>query len=279
MLSIVTVTYNDPSGLARTVDSLRGLEVTEWQHVIVDSSPEANAAVLASLPPTWPLVHVCTPPRGIYAAMNEGIRASGGDVIWFLNGGDGLYSEEALSSALGLLSSGDGVDLVLNGVWPTLNGERLEECVLPGGHGRRVDDIRDALIGVNGWPHQGMLYRRDVFDRVGMYSEDYRIMADYEHHWRCMLGGIRGVSTELVIADYDNDGFSERNYLIWRREMSRLNVWLIPRLPPSLLLSHLRVDLGYSTVRTIRVAGRSVPLVRDVLRPIWRRIVPHLMPA
>src|SRR5919108_5613652 len=103
-LSVVTITYRDPAGLASTSESLLPLLRADnswtWEHVVVDSSPEENRAVLEGLPPDWPLLHVVTPARGIYPAMNEGIQCASGRYLWFLNGRDRLHDADALERLL-----------------------------------------------------------------------------------------------------------------------------------------------------------------------------------
>jgi glycosyltransferase involved in cell wall biosynthesis len=265
MLSVITITYADPIGLASTVDSLRTLARGDWEHIVVDSSPEGNRDVISGLPIDWPLVHVVAPPRGIYAAMNSGIAAAHGDVLWFLNGGDRLADAESLKRARELLDQDPGVDILACGVWLTRRGKRLA-----GPRGVCVPES-DFTKGKN--PHQGMLYRKRVFDVVGLYDDTYRIFGDYAHHWRCVLGGVRSKTSDLMIADFDIDGINATGHAIWKLEMARFNTWLKPRISPDRYREHLQLMRWWSARRIVGQVGSRVPRLRALLRPAWRFVL------
>jgi hypothetical protein len=265
MLSVITITYADPSGLASTVDSLRTLPRGDWEHIIVDSSPELNRDVIDGLPSDWPLVHVPASPRGIYAAMNCGIAAAHGDVLWFLNGGDRLSDPTSVMRARELLDQDLTVDILACGVWRTRGGKRLA-----GERGVRAPDT-DFTKGTN--PHQGMLYRKSVFDDVGVYEESYRIIGDYEHHWRCLLGGVRAKAADVMIADFDIDGINSTGHDVWKREIRRLTAWLQPQIAPERYREHLQRVRWWTALRIMHRVGDRVPRLRAALRPAWRFVL------
>ena len=108
-LSIITINYNNAAGLRRTLDSVAAqrLDVSttnkvplEVEHIVVDgNSTDESVAVIrdyeqqlssSSISLTW----VSEPDKGIYNAMNKGIRLASGDYIQILNSGDILASED-----------------------------------------------------------------------------------------------------------------------------------------------------------------------------------------
>lgn len=272
MLSVITITYRDAPGLAATLDSLRGLTGLPFEHLVIDSSPDENASVLGALPASWPLRHVVTAPRGIYAALNEGVRQAKGDVLWFLNGGDRLLSPEALIEAYEELQASPTLDVLVNGVWPARHGVRLPSSVVPGGFHRSATTLQDALIGRCGLTHQGMLYRRRAFDAAGPYSEAYRIVGDYEHHWRMAIAGLNGRLSNRILAEFDMSGASNARYRVWTREMDALNRWLKPQLDPAVYAEHRRLDRRWRLIHGMGLLGARLPRVRKLLGPAWRTV-------
>ena len=94
LISVVTVVFNDPQGLARTLRSVqphldRGQDQVE--HWVVDGS--TNGDVRAALARHGdPRVHALhEPDDGLFDAMNKGLRLATGDWVLFVNAGDLLH--------------------------------------------------------------------------------------------------------------------------------------------------------------------------------------------
>jgi len=204
-LSIVSITYSDPAGLAATVNSLqpvfRTLGPNEWQHIVVDSSPAMNRALLDGLPAGWPLVHVEQPRQGIYAGFNAALARARGTYVWFLNGGDGLRDLAALAKALRILDAEGGPDIVCGGIYRCRGGTALYPSW----------PRRGFLANILGRPwlcHQAMILRRDALALVGPFRTDYGATGDYEYHIQCYLAGLRARFIADILADYDTSGVS-----------------------------------------------------------------------
>lgn len=92
-LSIVTITYNNLSGLHKTFDSLSSWlserDNNHWfEWIVIDGGSKDGSVEFLNrhnqLIDCW----VSEPDKGVYNAMNKGIKASKGDYLWFLNAGD-----------------------------------------------------------------------------------------------------------------------------------------------------------------------------------------------
>jgi glycosyltransferase involved in cell wall biosynthesis len=201
ILSIVTITYRDPEGLALTISSLRQLlgAPCSWEHIVVDSSPELNTNTLSTWGLEGHLVHVIQPPNGIYSAMNEGIRRSAGEIIWFLNSGDLLKSTQSLLSAIGTMRISPN-PLLLAGAELMKDGIRLYDQVPSSGS--------RPILGINRICHQAMLFRKDLFAKLGFFSENFRLASDYEFHLRARHADVHSTLLHEVIVRYDMDGQS-----------------------------------------------------------------------
>ncbi|QIK65372.1 glycosyltransferase [Nocardioides sp. HDW12B] len=87
LLTVVTVVFNDPVGLRRTLASVRPhLDLAE--HWVIDGSTtdDVRQVVAAEADPR---VHLLSEPDdGLYDAMNKGLDRATGDFVMFLNAGD-----------------------------------------------------------------------------------------------------------------------------------------------------------------------------------------------
>lgn len=201
MLTIITATYRDPSGLARTRKSLEMLHSLpiQWEWIVVDSSSSES---LSALEGAKNLVHLEQDPKGIYAAQNAGLNHAKGDLVWFLNGGDTLKNAENLASVIILLEREPHCEFAIAGADLFREGkfqyrQYPQSGILP-------------MLGINRVCHQAVIYRRSLFLELGNFSEDLRIAADYELHLKAFARGVRSVSTPAVIVEYDMGGQSSQ---------------------------------------------------------------------
>jgi len=113
-LSVITITYNEPEALQRTLRSLVPLAASplSWELVIVDSSTALNREIIGAFP-MLPVNHVSQEPKGIYPAMNAGLALARGEIVWFLNGGDELLHANVLKSAVDTLGENSNSVMLL----------------------------------------------------------------------------------------------------------------------------------------------------------------------
>ncbi len=109
LISIVTVTFNNLPGLRETLDSIVSqnvchAELLEW--IVIDGgSTDGTLHFLENLNLDFPVSFKSERDKGIFDAMNKGIRFSSGKYLYFLNSGDKLASESVLAKLIIHLSS------------------------------------------------------------------------------------------------------------------------------------------------------------------------------
>ena len=109
LISIITVNYNDSSGLLKTIKSVIGQKFSDFEYIIIDGgSVDGSKDVI--LKHQEHFSHwVSEEDRGIYHAMNKGIKAARGEYLLFLNSGDYLHSEVVLQRVSSQLNGGQGI--------------------------------------------------------------------------------------------------------------------------------------------------------------------------
>jgi glycosyltransferase involved in cell wall biosynthesis len=245
------------------LDSLSALnESLSWENIIVDSSPAVNTSIIESFKRDS-VIHVEAPPKGIYPAFNLGLDYARGEFIWFLNGGDCVKSPENVLAALRAIASRPELDLLCAGVNHYRQG-KFTYSATP------RSPFIENLVGRNYLCHQGIIYRRSVFERIGMFSEDYKLAGDYEHHFRCHFEKLNTLNLPLIIADYDRDGRSDDFEPVYR-EFRR--VWKDNRKKMGARLA-LKNDLlafaHYQKLRLMRSA--FIDPFSKPLKNIWYRL-------
>ena len=158
--SIIVVTFNNADGLERTLDSIRLLNYGQKEVIVIDGGSKDGSLDIMDKNEDIITVAVSEKDKGIYNAMNKGIKYATGDYVVFMNAGDIFAHKDVLS----LVNKFDG-DIILG-------GENY------GGQIRMVKksmSLYDILsIGIN---HQAVYYRKEILQEYG-FDESYKLIAD-----------------------------------------------------------------------------------------------------
>lgn len=177
IVSIITITYNDLNGLINTSKSILPLPNNcEW--IIIDgNSSDGTKKFLETLPVKDNIKYVSEKDNGIYDAMNKGILLAKGKYLSFMNSGD-AYVRETFLDVVNKLT--DDVDIVMYDCKTiSQDGKDGYSRAFP----KDIDEIRNwACI-----QHQSTLIKKDVFDKLGLYSLNYKYLSDYEHSVKAYL--------------------------------------------------------------------------------------------
>ena len=229
-LSIITINYNNAEGLRKTLASVASQTYASIQHVIVDgSSSDASKDIIIDYAehtknPNHEIIWVSEKDKGIYNAMNKGIRMATGEYIEILNSGDILAADDVTERMFQAMGNGQwDIDNETNRQSPIAN--RPQISILYGNmikeypDGRRVVDrcqAKDYTPESFYYFYRGTLnhdcayIRRDLFEKYGLYNEEMKICSDWEWYVRAIvLGGEKTVYTNIDVTVFDMTGISE----------------------------------------------------------------------
>jgi glycosyltransferase involved in cell wall biosynthesis len=221
ILNIITVTKDDLGGLKKTVTSTKKFrEEYDICQVIVDSSNGENKKeVINYLQNEKNTKYYWQEPSGIAAAFNFGLKNTGADWVWFLNGGDEVHDSLDAGFFLNLLSrcSSDAVIFQIEYAQSSLISRHPQMWAL-----------WPPLLS---WiPHPSTITRRYLYDKYGMFDESLRIAMDYEYWLRCFSKDVTVDLVSLPIAKFDQIGsFYGLTHLIRAevRKIIKKYSWLI----------------------------------------------------
>ena len=83
-ISIVTPTFNSAATIRDTLNSIGSQDHANIEHIIVDGGSKDDTLKIVSEYPHVSKI-ISEPDRGLYDAMNKGIRLATGDVVGILN--------------------------------------------------------------------------------------------------------------------------------------------------------------------------------------------------
>ena len=176
--------YNHPTGLQRSLDSLRG-ETEAFTLYLVD---DGNVPALQINPAEYHFpIRILRMEKnaGIVKALNCGltqILADGFDLIARFDAGDDWIAGRLAAQRDFMLSHPDHV---LLGSWATaVDGTGRELFTLK--YAETDAGIRRFMRLNNCCPHTGAMLRASTIHAIGIYSEHYPAAEDYELFWRLL---------------------------------------------------------------------------------------------
>lgn len=201
-ISIITVTYNNAVGLAKTIDSVSNQTYTNYEHIIIDGlSHDKTHEILEEYSKKDNTICVTELDRGIYDAMNKGVNYSSGEYIIFMNAGDIFYDAHVL--------------------------EKLSDCTFNEKdivYGNSIDDYGNGesklvkynrtlskwyFIKGNGICQQVIMAKRDLYINC-IFDCTYPICADKKWLIQQFISGKSFEYVNIIICYYDRGGVSSK---------------------------------------------------------------------
>lgn len=207
-LSIITINRNNATGLEKTMLSVASQTYKEFEYIVVDgASTDDSVEVIKRLAPQFGerLKWISEPDKGIYNAMNKGMRKATGDYYQILNSGDCLVSEDVTERML--------VEIEKQGFPSMLYGNMIK-C-FPDGHKLLVDSFGGKPITMLGMftgtlNHNPTYIHRSLFEKYGYYDESLFIVSDWKWFLTAIiLGGEEPKYTDINVTLFDMTGVSE----------------------------------------------------------------------
>ena len=96
-LSIITINYNNLSGLKKTIESVKSQTFQDYEWIVIDGGSTDGSKELIEENKEYFSYWVSEPDKGIYDAMNKGTILAQGEYCQFLNSGDYLIAPDTLA--------------------------------------------------------------------------------------------------------------------------------------------------------------------------------------
>ena len=200
-VTLITVCFNSAATLSTAIDSVLSQKGVDIEYIVVDGgSKDGTVEIIKEyaektlnsqlLTPNFTFRWLSESDKGMYDAINKGIKMATGDVVGILNADDVLASDDMLAhiasvfntDSCALTPAPSRVDAVYADIRFVKEGESVAAL-------REAKTVR--YCSAKRWrpwmfrfaamvPHPSFYVRRECFERLGGYSLDYRICADFE---------------------------------------------------------------------------------------------------
>jgi glycosyltransferase involved in cell wall biosynthesis len=205
LFSIITVVYNDAANLEKTIQSVVGQTNHNYEYIVIDGGSKDGTIDVIKQHQTQITLWKSEPDKGIYDAMNKGIKAARGKFINFLNAGDTYFSPNVLQLVSETQARLPQVEIVY-GQAVRRSSESSNLKFIKGGQ-----VTTSNLFTSIPFCHQAIFYQTPLFQEVGLYDITYRVTADYQwliryYNSRQTLAKMHFLNSNLV--EYAEGGYS-----------------------------------------------------------------------
>lgn len=204
LLTVITINYNNASGLERTLQSVFAQTFKGFEYIVIDGGSTDGSKALIEKNAANINYWVSEPDKGIYNAMNKGIKAAKGEYVCFLNSGDTFYRKKILAQ-LQKKSYSSEADIIFSDLSVIEPNKHSYIKYYP----NHIDF--DFLI-CDSIAHPGCLIRKCLFQQYGYYNENLKIVSDWE--WfiiNICRHKLKTVHSNLIVANFYLDGISSSN--------------------------------------------------------------------
>lgn len=253
LISVITITYNAASVIRPTLQSLNSQTFRNFEHLVIDgASKDDTVSIVRGMCPDS--IILSEPDRGLYDAMNKGLRAAKGKYLLFLNAGDALHTPDTLRhyADAARLNGKNPLNADENADSRQLYADIIYGDTIVVDSGRNFVKPRHLSVPerltfrsfANGMLvcHQAFMVRRDLAPE---YDLQYRFSADYEWTLRCLKATDpdHNVNLHTVTIDYLSDGMTDKNHSASLKERYRIMCRYYGTIPT--LLRHIRFLLRH----------------------------------
>lgn len=174
-ISIITVTYNSGKTLRDTIASVLNQTHPDIEYIVIDGASTDNTLeILAEYAGRIARV-VSEPDRGIYDAMNKGIGLATGEIVGLLNSDD-FFSDATVVETIARHFEEPAVDAVYGDVLFVEAGDIRQPVRYYSSKLFSPAFFKFGLMPA----HPSFYVKREHYEKLGRYSLDYKIAADFD---------------------------------------------------------------------------------------------------
>lgn len=201
LVSIITPCLNSVGTIRDAIESVLRQSYQNIEYIIVDGgSVDGTVEIIQEYVPLFHgrMRYVSEPDKGIYNAMNKGIRMSHGSLIGIINSDD-FYEKDAVSKVVSAMS--DDAYQIIYGYCRIL--DRQDKTV-------RINRVSHENLFEKTFQHPTCFVTRKTYCRYGMFNENYKIVADCDLIYRLYRKNVTFIQVKEITGNYRLGGYSDR---------------------------------------------------------------------
>jgi glycosyltransferase involved in cell wall biosynthesis len=204
-VSFISVVFNNKNNLEKTITAIKNQKYTNTEIIIIDGGSTDGTLDIIEKYKNDIAYSVSEKDKGIYDAMNKGLRVATGDYVWFMNSGDIPSDNDTLINVFKTEKDGDvyyGDTEMVDDDGKSYGNRTLKVPPKELNWKKMIDGM---LVS-----HQSLIVKRNI---CGEYDINYRFVADIDWAIKLLKKSNEVINTNLTLSKFLIGGFS-RQYTI-----------------------------------------------------------------
>jgi glycosyltransferase involved in cell wall biosynthesis len=227
--SIITAVYNGVAHIEDTIQSVLSQDYENIEYIVIDGGSTDGTMDIINKYKEKISVVVSEPDKGLYDALNKGLRVATGDIIGLLHSDDIYCNKKVISKVIDTFRL-KGCDTTYSDLL-YVSAEDTEKIVR---YWQSEPFMGDSFL--KGWmpPHPTFFVKREVYQKYGSFNTDMRISADYElmlrllHKHQVSTTYLPEVTVKMRVGGISNASLLSR----WKANMEDRLAWRVNNLKP-----------------------------------------------
>ena len=172
-VSVITVCYNAEEFIEYAINSVLNQKYKNFEYIIIDGASTDNTVSIVNKYKSNIAFFLSEKDNGMYEAMNKGIKAATGDILYFLNSDDVFYDEYVIENVVKAFQTKIDIELIYG---PII----IRDPIANESYIKTHDYITKSFFIYGAICQQGIFYRAEIFKKCGHFDNRYKIVGDYE---------------------------------------------------------------------------------------------------
>lgn len=217
-LSIITITYNNLQGLKLSAESILNQTFSDYEWIVIDGNSEDGTKEYLEQIVPQPTYWISEPDKGIYDAMNKGIRKANGKWCIFMNSGDSFYDSNVLEKVFSQFPD-HGDIIYCDAIFKHSDGELYIQ------YPNKLDIVFFCSKSIC---HQATFIKTQLLVDSNGYSTEYKIVSDWRAWIEWIVQGRNFVHLPIIVCNFDTSGIGSTRIEAARQERKKVFEELLP---------------------------------------------------
>jgi glycosyltransferase involved in cell wall biosynthesis len=219
LVSIITVVFNGEKYIEDTINSIINQDYDNIEYIIIDGGSTDNSINIIRKYDKYVSIFLSEQDRGMYDAINKGLRLANGEIVAYLNADD-QYLPYTIKEVVKTFKSKPHLDYLYgNCIYIDNKKRQLYEY-------KSIPYIRLFVKNMNEihWAQPSCFWKKQVHTKLGYFDDNLRYCGDYDFFSRLKLGNFNGsrINIPLSLFMLHDDALSNKSHLALTAEHKSL---------------------------------------------------------